>query len=47
MSEAGGVHSSTKWENPLSKYGVKSVPWMLSEGTKGPSGKGPLASGRA
>merc|ERR1719253_678694 len=29
MSEAGGVHSSTKWENPLSKYGVKSVPWML------------------
>eukprot|EP00928_Gymnodinium_smaydae_P080079 TRINITY_DN6386_c2_g2_i1.p1 TRINITY_DN6386_c2_g2~~TRINITY_DN6386_c2_g2_i1.p1 ORF type:complete len:370 (+),score=89.64 TRINITY_DN6386_c2_g2_i1:113-1222(+) len=30
MSEAGGVHASTRWANPLvEKYGVKHAPWML------------------
>merc|ERR1711972_4948 len=30
LSEAGAIHSDTKWGNPLVKaYGVESAPWML------------------
>jgi hypothetical protein len=29
LTEAGAIHSSTKWESPLAQYGVQGAPWLL------------------